>query len=361
MTDYPLVIQPVENTTTLHSTSYMTESLTITPTSAAAYTTSSVPPLATEEPTKAPVQASHQPLPPPPKIPAPPAEHNIKPAKQSAKKPSSPPDTQHLAAAGSQWCMTYSPYTSAGGCKPSNSIEADIVSIARKGFSSVRLYSTDCSGLPTVASVARSHGLNLVLGVYVSESGIAAARPQIKDIIIWADGNWQGIEMVVVGNEAIFNHFCTAGELASFIQEAKSAFSAAGYTGPVTTTETVETLTENAGVLCSVMDIAAANIHPFFNDGVSANMAGNFVADQLELLAKVCPGKEGVYNLETGWPNKGSPNGAAVPGSWEQEVAIRSIQEHAGGKSAFFSFVDDAWKDEGEFGVERNFGCGQLF
>lgn len=167
--------------------------------------------------------------------------------------------------------------------------------------------------------------------------------------------------MIVVGNEAVFNNFCTAEGLAAFVIEAKSAFRTAGFTGPVTTTETIEVLSEHKSTLCPVCDVAAANIHPFFNGDVAAEQAGEFVAAQLERLEQTCPGKEAYYNLETGWPSKGSPNGAAVPGSWEQKAAIEGIKGAAGGKSAFFSFVDDLWKEEGEWGVERSFGCGQLF
>ena len=75
----------------------------------------------------------------------------------------------------------------------------------------------------------------------------------------------------------------------------------------------------------------------------------------------MCPGKSEAFNLETGWPHQGSVNGMAVPGKEEQQKAIESIREKAGGKSTFFSFVDDLWKAEGEFGVERSWGCSHLF
>ncbi|KAI4160076.1 MAG: hypothetical protein LQ342_006027 [Letrouitia transgressa] len=358
--DFP-VIQPVENTTTIQSTSYQTATIIITPTPVAEPTTSSAS--ASEVHSNAPIQAAAHPAPPPPKKhAAPPAEHKSQPRPHHG--PKSPPSSHHSkppTTGGNQWAMTYSPYTSSGGCKSPSDVSSDVATIAAKGFSSIRLYSTDCSSLTAGASAARSHHLKIVLGVYISDSGISVARPQIHDIVSWAAGNWEGVEMIVIGNEAVFNQFCSAAELASFISEAKTAFVAAGYTGPVTTTETVASLTENADTLCPVMDIAAANVHPFFNPTVSAETAGPFVASQLELLKTVCPGKEDVLNLETGWPSRGSNNGQAVPGTWEQEVAIKGIKEHAGGKSAFFSWVDDGWKEEGEWGVERWFGCGQLF
>lgn len=256
--------------------------------------------------------------------------------------------------------MTYSPYTSSGGCKSASAVSTDMAAIASKGFSSIRLYSTDCSGLSHVSSAASSHGLQLVLGVFISETGISEAASQIHEIVSWANGNFENVEMVVIGNEAVFNGYCSASELASFLASARSILKSAGYTGPVTTTEPLNILQENAATLCPAMDVASANIHPFFNADVSASGAGAFVAQELKLLESICPGKE-TYNLETGWPNQGNSNGAACPGVEEQKEAVAAIQKAAGGKSAFFSFEDDLWKAEGDMGVERSWGCGQLF
>ena len=198
--------------------------------------------------------------------------------------------------------------------------------------------------------MAKSSGLKLILGVFISSTGISAAEGQIQEIIEWAAGDWGCIEMIVVGNEAIFNQFAGAKDLAEFICRARAAFKKAGYSGPVTTTEPLSVLRDNADLLCHILDIAAANIHPFFNTGVDAKGAGDFVARELQLLESICPGLP-AYNLETGWPSAGQPNGAAVPGIEEQRIAIEGIQKIAGGKSAFFSFVDDLWKTTGAFGV----------
>ncbi|KAL8697793.1 MAG: hypothetical protein Q9201_006926 [Fulgogasparrea decipioides] len=354
----PTLVQPAEQNITGTQTATATQTLT--------HPNTSAPPPVHQVPTQPSKPVVHvEALPPKAPKPAPPAQKPA-PLAVQPKKPASKPTSSHVASpiksSGSQWSMTYSPYTSSGGCKPSSDVASDIALIAGKGFSSIRLYSTDCSGLSSVGTAALSHNVNIILGVYISNSGISAARPQIEEIVSWANnnGHWKGVEMVVIGNEAVFNHFCSAEELAAFVSEAKSAFSAAGYSGPVTTTETIEVLTEHKETLCPVCDVAAANIHPFFNGKVTASQAGEFVASQLTLLESVCPGK-GAYNLETGWPSKGSANGAAVPGPWEQSVAVEGIKNAAGGKSAFFSFVNDEWKDEGEWGVERSWGCSQLF
>lgn len=255
-----------------------------------------------------------------------------------------------IGTSGSQWCITYSPYNADGTCKSSSSVASDVKSIAAKGFSSIRLYSTDCSGLENVGNVAKANGLKLVLGVFISNSGIADAKAQVDEIISWAGGSWDCVEMIVVGNEAVFNGYCTASALADFILSAKSMFAKAGYTGPVTTTEPLNIISENAHLLCHVVDVAAANIHPYFNAAVTADEAGEFVAKELALLESLCPGLA-VYNLETGWPSAGLPNGAAIPGPSEQAAAIESIKKIAGGNCAFFSFVDELFKVKGQLEV----------
>lgn len=290
-----------------------------------------------------------------------PADTTSKPTPKPVKQSSIPPATitapkphdssgPTIGSTGSHWCITYSPYNADGSCKDDASVSADIALVAAKGFTSIRLYSTDCYGLDHVGAAAKSHGLKLVLGIYISDDGIAHAETQIDDIVTWTDGDWSDVEMIVVGNEALFNEYCTSAALVEFITRAKSAFAAAGYSGPITTTEPISVLKEHAADLCPILDVVAANIHPFFNSGVTADTAGDFVARELQDLKAICPGLAS-YNLETGWPSAGSPNGAAVPGIKEQQAAILSIIKAAASNSVFFSFVDDVWKHGGEFGV----------
>ena len=164
-----------------------------------------------------------------------------------------------------------------------------------------------------------------------------------------------------MGNEAVFNGFCTASELATFVSEVKETLERDGYSGPVTLTETLDVMQLYAATFCPVIDIVAANLHPYFNPAITAAEAGTFVASQLADLAKVCPGTKQVFNLETGWPRKGNANGAAIPGQSEQNTAIMSIKQHAGEKSIFSSFGDDMWKDPGPWEVEQSWGCDRVF
>jgi exo-beta-1,3-glucanase (GH17 family) len=254
--------------------------------------------------------------------------------------------------------MTYSPYTSSGACKAKDDVASDIATIAKAGFTTVRVYSTDCSSLEFIGPACAANGLKMILGVFINGSGISAAQPQVDAIAAWAQ--WNLVELIIIGNEAVFSGYCSASELAAFISSSKAAFAATGYTGPCTTTEPLSTWQQSTGALCGVVDIVGCNIHPFFNGAVDAASAGSFVAGQLAIVDSLCPGKTGI-NCETGWPSAGKCNNAACPGTVEQATAVASIKNAVGGKSVMFSYVDDLWKVPGDYGCEQSWGAIHLF
>lgn len=262
------------------------------------------------------------------------------------------------SSGGDQWAITYTPYDSTGACKSALAVAADIAQITLAGFEAVRLYSTDCSALDNIGAACEISGLRMILGVFIEASGTAAAQPQVDAIVAW--GQWDLVELIVVGNEAISSGFISASELAPFVTASKGAFSAAGYTGPCTTTEPLDIWQENASALCGSVDVVGCNIHPFFNADVEATDAGTFVASQLQIVDGLCSGKTGV-NLETGWPSFGTCNGVACPGVSNQQVAVAAIKASVGGRSVMFSFTDDEWKAPGDFDCEQSWGLIQLF
>lgn len=267
------------------------------------------------------------------------------------------PASSGLTGAG-QYGMTFSPYTESGNCMTQDEVTKNIKVIKDKGFNLVRVYSTDCSSLQYIGNACKQMGMNMILGVYIDSTGISGAQEQVNAITAWAQ--WNMVELIVVGNEAISSGYISAPQLAGFISSAKSAFASAGYSGPVTTTEPIN-IWQEYGVqdLCGPVDIVGANIHPFFNSETTAEQAGEFVVGEYNILKQIC-GKD-VLNLETGWPNGGYPNGLAVPGESEQRTAIKSIAKHLGNKSIFFSYANDDWKAPGAFAVEQHWGCADVF
>ena len=270
------------------------------------------------------------------------------------------PGSSNIHANGDSWGLTYSPYTTQGGCKDTGTVAADMAEIARKGFSSVRVYSTDCSTLENIGTSARNNGLKMILGVWISSSGISGAQGQVSDIVNWAQ--WDLVELIVVGNEAVFNGYVSASALADFISSSAKSFKNAGYTGAVTTTEPLSVWEDSnsASAFCSVVDVVGANLYAFFNSAITADQAGGFIQSQIDILTGVCSGKE-VYVLESGWPHAGNCNGAACPSPENQATALQGIHATVGAQVAFLSYEDEPWKEPGQFGVEQFWGCAGVF
>ncbi|KAI9866640.1 MAG: hypothetical protein M1813_001192 [Trichoglossum hirsutum] len=256
------------------------------------------------------------------------ASPSASPSESSAPKPK-------IGASGA-WSITYSPYTSGGGCKGASEVEIDIADISSKGFTSVRIYSTDCSGLQNVGDACEKHGLKMIIGVFIDATGISGAQKQVTEIVAWS--KWSLVQMVVIGNEAIFNGRCSASELHDFIVSCKSAFAGAGYSGPCTTTEPLNILQQYGSSLCDCVDVMGSNVYAFFNAGISSSGAGDFVKGQYDLVKGICPGKE-VYIFETGWPTAGSCNGKACPGVAEQKEAIAGTIAAIGDHAVLFSYM----------------------
>lgn len=280
----------------------------------------------------------------------------------SSAAPSSTSANSTISSNGDKWAFCYTPYASDGTCKSAETVASDVAGIKAKGFTAVRLYATDCSGPQNVGAAAAKEGLKLILGIWVDESGIGSnTDAQVDELTAWGKDQWELVEMVVAGNEAMFYGYTSAEGLATFVNDVRTKFRAAGFQGPVGTSEVTGSFAKYADILCPAVDYAGANIHPFFNTDVSAEGAGDFVSQQLDDLAKACGGDKQAYNLESGWPSLGSANGMAVPGAEDQKIAIDSIMKAAGGRTAIFSYENDDWKAPGEFGVEQHWGCKDLF
>ena len=302
-----------------------------------------------------PTPASHYPVETPktpskPYKPSTPKEETPKPSKPSY--PSKPVN-------GKQWSISYSPYADNGQCKGKDDVYSEIADIASKGFENVRIYSTDCHGLENVGGACAKHGMGMIVGIFIKAGGVHTGDEQIADLKKW--NKFDMVKAVVVGNEAVFNGFCSAAELVDYISYVKSELqSSCGYNGPVTTTETLNILQANKGILCPAMDFVGINIQPYFDGGVDAAHAGEFLASQLKLAEDCCGGKEG-YVLEAGWPNGGSPHGKAVASPSNQAEAIKGYEKAAPGRVSYFTYRNDLWKEPGTFGIENKFGCAQVF
>ncbi|KYK56035.1 hypothetical protein DCS_08001 [Drechmeria coniospora] len=287
----------------------------------------------------------------------------VAPPKESSYSQPSAPSTKPgaISSNNDQYGITYTPYEPSNGqCKPANEVERDIALLKKAGFTTVRVYSTDCNTLESVGNACQKHGLGMIVGVFVKDSGCSPDTPEIKEQIrqLSSWDKWDLVKLVVVGNEAIMNKRCTPTQLRTLVTTVKSMCK---YKGLITISETLSVWQQKdvSSALCDVVSVTGANIHPYFNADVTPETAGQFVAGQLRLLDQIC-GKESI-NLECGWPTRGNCNGKACPGKEAQKVALKSIRNACGNKTVFFSFMDDMWKDPGSCGCEQSWGSVSYF
>ena len=271
----------------------------------------------------------------------------------------------HIVTNGDKWAMTYTPYAPDGNCKTESDIKTDIKQIADLGFTTIRSYSTDCGVFEYVVPECQKYGLKVIYGIFLEAGGKDGRGPfsqYANDQLeaIKKNAPKDGISMLIVGNECMFNNNCQPAELASYIDYCREQLHGAGFPKDVavTTTEPVGVWEEKGAALCDHIDIFTVQVHPYFTASISADMAGDFAAQQLEQAAKVCPeaAAKGKYITEIGWPTAGQSNGKAVAGVAEQKEAMKKIVEKVGSAACLFSFKDDPWKPSGAFGVEQHFG-----
>ncbi|ROW14789.1 hypothetical protein VPNG_03772 [Cytospora leucostoma] len=265
---------------------------------------------------------------------------------------------------GSLWAMTYTPYDSdSGDCKTADVVDADVASIAAAGFGVLRVYSTDCDTLTNVGAAAAKYSVKIITGIFISEVGCANGSPdvdtQISALKEW--GQWDLVELMAVGNEALYDGYCTAQELVDLISHVKSELS--DYTGPYTTTDIVAAWqeTEVQDLVCDAIDVVSANVHSYFSADTAPLDAGDFVKGQIEIVEQACGGSKKGYVLECGYPTAGATNGLNIPSVANQKIAIASIQAAIGDRVVFFSLFDDQWKEPGTCECEQHWGVGSLF
>lgn len=99
------------------------------------------------------------------------------------------------------FAVSYSPYTSSGGCKSVSAISSDLQTIAAAGFQSIRLYGTDCNQVCNVLSAISSTGSNLKLFLGIFD--LNSASSEASTIISALNGDWSKVVTVSVGNEPV--------------------------------------------------------------------------------------------------------------------------------------------------------------
>lgn len=244
--------------------------------------------------------------------------------------------------------ISYSPYNADGTCKSASDVKSDLEQLA--DFLMIRIYGVDCSQVENVLA-GLADGQKLFVGIYYVDA-IADAVSTIASAV--ESYGWDVIDTVSVGNELVNDGEATVSQVQAYVSEARSALTAAGYSGKVVAVDTFIAVINNPG-LCTISDYVAVNAHPYFDGGVTAEEAGAWVLSQIQRVSAACSGKD-VFITETGWPTQGSTYGKAVPSAANQAIVLAGISESCGNDVTFFTAFNDLWKSPGTYGVEQYWG-----
>ena len=273
-----------------------------------------------------------------------------------AKTSSAASTSSSSSSEGSGFGFSYSPYNSDSSCKTQDQVNTDFDAIP-SGYGMVRTYGTDCNQVATVLTAAKNKGLKMFAGIY----DLSTLSDEIAIIVAAANGDWSSFDTISVGNELVNSGTASASEVVTAIGNARTALTAAGYTGKVVTVDTLVAARANPSI-CDASDYCAVNSHPFFDGATVAADSGSFLTTQIPTLRAVLSNQsQDIVITETGWPWQGETNGVAVPSPANQAAALSSI------KSAFssnpegvilFTTFNDLWKTNtaAQFQAEQYWG-----
>ena len=256
---------------------------------------------------------------------------------------------------GSGHGLSYSPYNADNSCKTQDQVNTDFEQIT--GYSLVRIYGTDCNQTATVLTAAKAKKMMVFAGIF----DISTLSSEIGLIVEAAENDWSSIDTVAIGNELVNSGTASPTAVVAAIGTARGLLSAAGYNGRVVTVDTLVASRANPS-LCDASDYCAVNCHPFFDGTVAAGGSGDFLTNQIPTLQATLANKDQeVVITETGWPWQGLPNGAAVPSTANQVLALKSIKSTFTSNPAgviLFTPYNDMWKANtaGQFEAEQYWG-----
>ena len=185
-----------------------------------------------------------------------------------------------------------------------------------------------------------------MIGVGIGEDAGINEQELANGIEIAQSGH---ADILAIGNEVLLRGDLTEDELLQYIETAKQAVPGVpvGYVDAYF-------LFENYPRVADACDVLLINCYPFW-ESCPAEYAPAYMKEMYRRAQAVAKGKKVVIS-ETGWPNIGTPYGAAVPGhenAIDYFIGTYRWAEEEGIEIFYFSAFDESWKvgDEGDVGA----------
>ncbi len=201
-------------------------------------------------------------------------------------------------------------------------------------------------GHELIPAIAREKGLKTMVGIWLDDD-LEHNELELENAIrIAGEGH---VDILAVGNEVLLRGDLTEDELLDYMRRAKEG-------APNVEVGYVDAYFEfvDYARVTEACDVLLANCYPFW-EGCPAEHALLYMKDMYRCVSNVANGKRVIIS-ETGWPNIGTAEDAAVP---SLENAIKYFvdtfrwAEDEGIEIFYFSSFDESWKvgAEGDVGA----------
>jgi glucan 1,3-beta-glucosidase len=244
-------------------------------------------------------------------------------------------------------CVSYAPYRRPGETPydphmfiSPERIDADLAALSQR-FDCVRTYSQG-QGLAAVPAIARRHGMQVLMGIWLDRDPQANAR-EIARGIATASANADVLRGVIVGNEVLLRGELPPQVLAGYARQVRAAIPASV---PVTYADVWEFWLRYPQ-MASAVDYLTIHILPYWEDApVPPEHAVRHVAQVYARMRQAFPGKP-VMIGETGWPSAGRPRRAARATRVNEARYLREFLAYAATVHMPYNVIeafDQPWK-----------------
>jgi len=226
-------------------------------------------------------------------------------------------------------------------------IDADLALLEGKTHA-IRTYTVE-DGLDRIPALARKHGLNVALGVWI-KANLEENEADIRKFLKLAVQN-RNIVRVVVGNEVLLRGELPVEQMITYLDWVRRELEV-----PVSTAEPWHVWVKHPE-LADHVDYIAVHMLPYW-EGLQIDEAIAFVKEKIDLLKSTFPDKP-VVIAEVGWPSNGRTRLSAVASLANQAAFLRRFLELAQ-KEHYVYYVmeafDQPWKRDTEGAVGAYWG-----
>jgi exo-beta-1,3-glucanase (GH17 family)/glycosyltransferase involved in cell wall biosynthesis len=233
------------------------------------------------------------------------------------------------------------------GERPSAERIAQDMALLSRHTRRIRTYSAEDE--PDLPALAGAHGLEVLLGAYLSER-LDDNQRELRAAIAQARAH-DNVRRLIVGNETQLTGRLPPNRLVGYLDEARTALRGTGV--QVSTAEPWHVWMARPQ-LAQHVDFIALHVLPYW-EGEAVETAVQTALAQIERVRERFPGRE-LLVAEVGWPSNGSPLGRARATPANQALFVRSFVHEATARGidhVLIEAFDQPWKTrlEGRVGA----------